>query len=209
MKFLCISDTHNEHNGLLLPPADVIIHAGDATTHGTEEECIAFLDWFRALDYEYKIYVPGNHDKWIIRHNQEMDLSGLNVLFHDEMMINGIRIIGTCQKDERVLERFTFAPNPSILITHYPPKRILDSVDAGTKNYKATNGFPEFLGNRTISDLVSQLKPAVHIFGHVHEWGGHDVVLGSTHYFNVAVFDEYYRLVRPGGRVIEVSSEAS
>ena len=47
MKILQISDTHNRHNELTnLPEADVIIHCGDFTEQGTEEEVLDFLNWF-------------------------------------------------------------------------------------------------------------------------------------------------------------------
>ncbi len=63
MTILQISDTHNRH-GLLadLPDADVIVHCGDFTDRGTEEETLDFLNWFMELPYAHKIFVVGNHD---------------------------------------------------------------------------------------------------------------------------------------------------
>merc|ERR1719414_881224 len=31
-RVVCISDTHNEHRGLRLPPGDILLHAGDCLT---------------------------------------------------------------------------------------------------------------------------------------------------------------------------------
>ena len=54
MKILQISDTHNRHNELTnLPEADVIIHCGDFTEQGTEEEVLDFLNWFIELPYKH------------------------------------------------------------------------------------------------------------------------------------------------------------
>ena len=56
MKFVVLSDTHNQHEKLELPQADAIIHAGDFTDRGTPDESFAFLEWFNKLNYEYKIF---------------------------------------------------------------------------------------------------------------------------------------------------------
>lgn len=63
MKILQISDTHNRHQQLInLPGADVIVHCGDFTDMGTEDEVLEFLNWFIELPYPHKIFVTGNHD---------------------------------------------------------------------------------------------------------------------------------------------------
>ena len=63
MKILQISDTHNQHRQLTdLPAADVIVHCGDFTDNGTEEEVLNFLNWFIELPYSHKIFITGNHD---------------------------------------------------------------------------------------------------------------------------------------------------
>jgi 3',5'-cyclic AMP phosphodiesterase CpdA len=43
MKFVCISDTHNQHAELRLPPGDMLIHAGDYSMRGHVAETEAFL----------------------------------------------------------------------------------------------------------------------------------------------------------------------
>ncbi len=65
MKFITISDTHGLHRDLQLPKGDVLIHAGDITNHGREEEVIDFLDWFSGLGYTHKIFIGGNHDFYL------------------------------------------------------------------------------------------------------------------------------------------------
>ena len=62
MKVICIADTHNQHEQLVIPPGDVIIHAGDFTEAGTREETMNFLAWFSNLPHPHKILVAGNHD---------------------------------------------------------------------------------------------------------------------------------------------------
>lgn len=63
MHILHLSDTHNQHRQLgNLPAADVIIHSGDISFAGTGEEVMDFIEWFGSLNYQYKIFIAGNHD---------------------------------------------------------------------------------------------------------------------------------------------------
>ena len=63
MKILHISDTHGKHHQLRdLPEADVVVHTGDITEDGTEEEVKDFIEWFCSLPYKHKIFIAGNHD---------------------------------------------------------------------------------------------------------------------------------------------------
>ena len=58
--FIC--DTYGQHDALLLPRGDMIVHAGDLTKNGTAGEVRDFLQWFSHLHYKYKIFVAGTHD---------------------------------------------------------------------------------------------------------------------------------------------------
>ena len=63
MRILHLSDTHGLHRKIKdLPIADVIIHSGDISHNGTEDEVLDFLNWFIELPYQHKIFVTGNHD---------------------------------------------------------------------------------------------------------------------------------------------------
>jgi len=59
-----ISDTHNKHNQLngKLPGGDILIHSGDITSLGRKHEVDQFIKWFSKQDYQYKIFIAGNHD---------------------------------------------------------------------------------------------------------------------------------------------------
>lgn len=60
---VCISDTHDKHLSIEnLPSADVIIHAGDFSSTGTESSILNFLAWFESLPHPHKIFIAGNHD---------------------------------------------------------------------------------------------------------------------------------------------------
>ncbi len=99
MKFVAISDTHTKHRLLHLPKGDVILHAGDVSVRGTEFEILDFLDWFSRLDFEYRIFVAGNHD-FFLEHKTEEELKQIipkNIIYLKDsgININGINIWGS------------------------------------------------------------------------------------------------------------------
>lgn len=58
MTIVQISDTHNCHRQLAnLPAADVLVHCGDFTDMGTEQEVLDFLNWLIELPYKHKVFV--------------------------------------------------------------------------------------------------------------------------------------------------------
>ena len=67
MRVWLLSDTHCQHDKLLIPDGiDMVVHAGDATNSRSpvvnNNEMLKFLEWYEALNIQYKVYVPGNHD---------------------------------------------------------------------------------------------------------------------------------------------------
>ncbi|RMZ73411.1 Metallophosphoesterase domain-containing [Pyrenophora seminiperda CCB06] len=62
IRILCLSDTHDEQPRNL-PPADILIHAGDLTVNGSLEELKRQVEWIKGLEgYKEKVVVGGNHD---------------------------------------------------------------------------------------------------------------------------------------------------
>lgn len=96
MKILHISDTHSRHKEIKnMPEADIVIHSGDITENGTEDEVLDFIKWFESLNYKYKIFVHGNHDLSLYGN----DIEGLmeNTFFLENKMIEieGLQVYGT------------------------------------------------------------------------------------------------------------------
>ena len=67
-----------------------------------------------------------------------------------------------------------------ILVTHCPPFGVCDITHKGYH-----------VGCKYLKEAVDLVKPKVHIFGHIHESAG-NVMMGSTHFYNVAFVDEQY-----------------
>ncbi|CAE7225068.1 Mpped1 [Symbiodinium sp. CCMP2456] len=62
LRCVAISDTHMLHDRLRLPAGDVLIHCGDFSNEGTEEECADFCRWASHQPFRHKLLVCGNHD---------------------------------------------------------------------------------------------------------------------------------------------------
>lgn len=59
-RFVCISDTHS--HTFSVPSGDVLLHSGDLSRLGREDEISVTIEWLRSLDHGVKIIIAGNHD---------------------------------------------------------------------------------------------------------------------------------------------------
>ena len=202
MKFVAISDTHGQHASLSLPEADAIIHAGDISKRGTEQQIKEFLEWFASLNYRYKVPIAGNHDFFLekISDKQLDDLIPKNVIYLNDsgIEIEGIRIWGSPvqpwfhdwafnrYRGADIKRHWDLIPKDTdILVTHGPVKGILDRTVYGQE-----------VGCTDLLDAVQNINPSYHICGHIHEAYG-QVVLGNTNFINASVLNEDYCLVNP------------
>lgn len=179
MKILQISDTHNRHWQLTrLPKADVIIHCGDFTEYGTENEVLDFLNWFIELPYRHKIFVTGNHDicLWDAENIEDLP-ADVHFLQDSSCEIEHIKFFGLAYNhDERLI------PNDvDVLVTHEPPIMILDN--SGNTHW----------GKALLRNTVYQIKPHYHLFGHAHENQGIAKDSGIV-FANGAILDDNYNM---------------
>ena len=163
MKILHFSDTHGKHHLLKdLPKADVIVHSGDVSEDGTESEVLDFLNWFCDLDYQYKIFVAGNHDFCL----ESGQIEGLSENCHylsnsgveiEEIKFWGVPYFLSNELNGDTEQLMSKIPNATdILITHRPPYGILDFDDG--------NNF----GCVDLLQTVQKIRPKYHLFGHLH-----------------------------------------
>ena len=169
MRIVQISDTHGKHHQLKdLPKGDVLIHCGDFTDNGTEEEVLDFLNWFEVQPYKYKIFVTGNHDLCLWDADNIEDLpDGMFFLQDRGVTIEGKSFFGIAYNhDERIIPE-----GLDVLVTHEPPLHIMD----------LTMGID--WGNLHIKEQVFKVRPRYHLFGHAHEAQGvekHDGIVFSN-----------------------------
>lgn len=179
MTIVQISDTHNCHRQLAnLQAADVLVHCGNFTDMGTEQEVLDFLNWLIELPYKHKVFVTGNHDLCLW---EAADIEGLpsNVHFLQDRgcEIEGMKFYSLGYNHSEQL-----IPNDiDILVTHEPPCMILDK----------SNG--THWGNAPLRNKVMEISPKYHLFGHAHEAYG-TIKHGETIFSNAAILDDHYKM---------------
>lgn len=173
MKIVAISDSHSLHEKLKIPKADMLIVAGDFTLMGTQKEVEFFNHWLKMLPVKYKIVIAGNHD-FLFEENQptaQDTLTNAIYLQDSSVTIKGINIYGSpwqpryhdwafnLDRGQQLREKWEMIPVwTDILVTHSPPRGILDSDKGG-----------EPQGCDDLRDMViNKIKPKFHIFGHIH-----------------------------------------
>jgi Icc-related predicted phosphoesterase len=190
MRLVLISDTHCTRPQL--PQGDVLVFAGDLTMGGSFKELEEEVKWLQSLPYRLKVFVPGNHDiavetlmnKGLERRMRELLFKDVHYLRDSGIVLDGIRFWGTpfipksrvgsgaFIADEAVLAQH-FAKIPldiDVLVTHTPPARILD----------------DGVGSTELAAAVQRVSPKLNVFGHVHDCGGKQCVIGRTLYVNAA-----------------------
>lgn len=219
MRIVCISDTHSLH-GMIptpLPEGDILIHAGDCTNRGEEHDVKAFVYWLMDQNFDTKIFVAGNHDfafenhryphhvgeyDWYHNLMNEENLSQDNVVYlEDNQFIiespefsRPIKFWGSPWQPEfhnwafnlprqgKELEKYwSMIPDDTdVLITHSPP--------AGVRDFTPIN---HSLGCDLLRYRVDQIKPLVHVFGHIHEGYG-AALINDTIFVNASTCNERY-----------------
>jgi len=214
VRFVCVSDTHNLHNSLVLPTGDVLLHAGDFTRIGTVKEIAEFNRWLGSLPYQHKVVIPGNHDlaldeefyekNWNSWHKVKEDckiarslLTNCTYLIDEMTTVEGIKIYGSPQQP--YLKKMAFSrergeelrrwwdkipPNIDILLTHTPPRGKGDRVILGNR-----------VGCEELEIAVKRIKPKFHVFGHIHEAFGVERGEEIT-YINAACCNLFYKAYR-------------
>jgi Icc-related predicted phosphoesterase len=207
-KLTFISDTHTKHEKLngFLPGGDMLICGGDITSRGYLTEIENFLKWFDKIDnYDHKIFIAGNHDFGFQDQPNETKglLTGYKTVdyLQDELLLVGngdyedmVKVWGTpwqpefhnwafnLPRGQALKEKWDMITvGTDILVTHGPAFGKLDYVAYDGKN----------VGCEDLLFKVQEIKPKIHVFGHIHEGYGY-VFDGHTHYINAAVLNGRY-----------------
>jgi len=175
MRIVQISDTHGLHHRLgTLPEGDVLIHCGDFSHEGTEEEVLDFINWFIGLPHSHKIFVTGNHDLCLWDADGIEDLpENVHFLQDRTVTIDGVRFYGLGYNHPEN----SIPVDIDVVITHEPPLHILD--ESGKVNW----------GNLAILKRIRETSPRYHMFGHSHE--SHGVLsMNGTVFSNGSLLDD-------------------
>lgn len=207
-RIVCISDTHNCNEDIVVPDGDILIHSGDALTSGTIDELQLFLKWLTSLPHKHKVLIAGNHD-WVFQLQPERakNLMPGSVTYLQDSSANiaGLKIYGSpwqprffdwafnLNRGAEMAEKWEVIPDDiDILITHGPPHRILDAVPrlsgidhAGCEELRIR-----------VEDIAAHGKLKLHVFGHIHcGYGVHDEF--GVKFVNASTCDERYNPTQP------------
>jgi len=223
LRLLCISDTHDLQQGMPhgLPAADILVHAGDSTCQGRREELESFTAWLHALidggTVRHAIVVAGNHEMSLALRAKKPAVLAAQQRLKDDFAtshaaihyledkgteVAGLRFYGSpwtsCTgestwafqlPESQLAERFSAIPaGVDVLVTHSPPLGLCDNGDVDA------DGRQRRWGSASLRQRAEEVRPVLHVFGHIHT--GHGVVRTKgcrTVFVNAAVCDEDYK----------------
>jgi len=196
LRIVAISDTHGLHRRLVLPPGDVLVHAGDITPKGEIAVVRDLADWLVAQPFKHKIVIAGNHDfcldisqpQYDARAWQAFEERGIHYLLDSSRTIDGVKFYGSpwCPHlsgwafFDRERDQFERAPcDIDVLVTHAPPHGIRDS-----------SSDVHHFGSRHIVRYVNRCpRLKLHVFGHVHMHHGQNRI-GAVTFVNASTCSE-------------------
>lgn len=219
-RFVCISDTHTRTDKLVVPPGDVLVHAGDFSNIGLPKDVDKFRRFLEDQPHPHKVIIAGNHDLTFdtdnydslwrrFSHPQKYNSQELkdsiarveNVTYLEDSgtTINGIRIWGSPWQPEFGDWGFNLPRGEKCLEKW---RLIPAGVDV-----LITHGPPLGYGDQCkggsragcvqlLNEVQMRVKPKYHVFGHIHE--GYGVTTdGQTVFINASSCNFYYRPVNP------------
>lgn len=221
LTIVVLSDTHGHHRTVQVPEGDVLVFAGDLMTCGRKfSEVRDFADWFMKQPHDHKVLVAGNHDLFfehslgtcLAQFNQHLpDHPCLFTYLQDSWVnIRGWNFWGSPYtpwfnnwafnkyRGPDIKRHWDMIPlDTDVLITHGPPFGVGDYCNPMPKfGFNGGN-----IGCQDLMDRVKDVKPTVHIFGHIHDSYGY--YIGPEHqvtaldgvpvgFFNVSICNDQY-----------------
>lgn len=218
MRIVCISDTHEQHTSIEeIPECDLLIHAGDITGRGSLTRLKDFNFWLGTLTQcKNKVVIAGNHDFCFERppdrHYARGYMTNCIYLEDSGIEIGGLKIWGSPQspwfwdwafgphRGEPIRKFWRLIPKDTdILISHGPPLGYGDRVWVD----RSVRELGPRVGCKDLLKTVEEIKPRLHVFGHIHEdpgtwdhlWGDNWETCKLTTFVNASTCDGDYRPV--------------
>lgn len=200
MRIVCISDTHNRTADLKVPDGDLLIHAGDLTMRGTLDELRKSRQFLDSLPHPNKVIIAGNHD-WGFEKEPEAVralFSSFTYLQDQETTVAGLRIWGSpwqpwffdwafnLDRGPAIRSKWDLIPDGiDVLVTHGPP------AGHGDRNMSG-----ESVGCSDLLEVLTRIRPRLHVFGHIHEGYGESSANG-VRFVNASICTFGYHPTNP------------
>lgn len=196
MRIIAMADTHLFHDALRregVPEGDVLVHAGDMLQYGSLDELARAIAFLSALPHRTKVIVAGNHEVCLEKHPAEararLQDAGFVYLEDDGATIEGVRFYGSpwqpkfriwafgAVRGPELASKWAKIPNEvDVLVTHGPPYGFGDTIH--------WNGQDRHVGCLDLLERVRDVRPKLHLFGHIHQARG-TWTAGPTTFANV------------------------
>jgi Icc-related predicted phosphoesterase len=200
-----------------LPDGDLLIHAGDFSSTGKKGEVEDFTGWLTKISHKYTygiVFIAGNHDrsfdpKFNYENNQKTKPTWLVDIIHDiesggricylensSTIINGVKIWGSPitpwfhgdrwafnrYRGEEIRKVWSNIPNDTnIVVTHGPVAYKCDFTQYDKL----------YVGCEELRTKCKEVKPLLHISGHIHEGYGYEYDEDTT-YINTSICNLNY-----------------
>src|ERR1019366_8269824 len=141
LTIVLISDTHELHREVNVPPGDLLIHAGDFTMNSmSAERLIDFNDWLGELPHAFRVVIPGNHDFVVEEPSRRQLITNATLLINESIEIMGLKVwgspatpllgeaFGVVSDTDRAKLYSRIPADTDVLVTHGPPYGILDQA---------------------------------------------------------------------------------
>lgn len=202
-RIVAISDTHNQHQKVILPEGDILIHAGDLTGRGSDRELFEVFLWLekQAQKFKHVIFIAGNHDFGLETECLQILSSNIHYLEDEQIELEGIKFYGSpwtptffdwafMKADQDLKEVWDKIPDDTqVLITHGPAYGFLDETQEHLH-----------VGSRTLKARILELsdkKLTHHICGHIHEGYGYGKGFLDGGFYNVSTVNRRYEVINP------------
>jgi len=189
MKLLLFSDLHCDAAAAqqLVQAAgdvDVVIGAGDFAT--CRKNIHTTLDVLEHIETP-SVLVPGNAESFEELQQATVNWEPAHVLHGNGVTIDGVSFWGLGGavpetpfgdwsydlSEEQAVERLAGCPSGGVLVTHSPPKGIVD-----------TNAEGKSLGSEAVRQTIREKQPRLVVCGHIHACWGETGRLGETFIVN-------------------------
>lgn len=191
MRCVLLADTHLFTDDLPeLPDADILIHAGDACRGGDLDELREAADYLKKQKQKYKILVAGNHEKCLEEEPAKaVEVLGSDIIYLQDqsIFIDGVHIYGSPwtptyanwafmrRRGAELAEKWAQIPHGvDLLVTHGPPLGFGDGSDEPDR--QSYHGY----GCADLRARVLDVRPLLHVFGHMHMFRGVWISHGVT-----------------------------
>ena len=180
----CLSDTHALHDEVTVPPADIVLVAGDFTMFDRDLSVVKSFNRFLGnLNTRHKpIVTYGNHEfNFQADPTRRSLLSNATVLVNESISIEGLKLwgspvttlrsgaFGVADPAERKALYARIPDDTDIVITHGPP---------------GISGHP--FGDPVLLKRILEIEPLMHVFGHEHTGYG-SRTMAMTMFVNCAL----------------------